>query len=56
MVGGTAAPSPVSRWGVAENRERAVFCQQWPARPPRSLSADRCGRPARPVGPRRYQD
>jgi hypothetical protein len=57
MKSGKAAMSPVSRWGVAEVRNCAVFCQIGPARPPRSFAFDiRCGRPVCPVGLRRDQD
>jgi hypothetical protein len=56
MVSGTATTSPVSRRGVAEFRDGAVFCQLRPARPPRSFAFDRCGRPAWPGDLRRYQD
>ena len=56
MDGGTAAPWPVSRWGVAGNRDGAVFCQERPARPPRSCASVRRERPAAPARSRRYQD
>ena len=53
-----AAPSllPVSQRGVAGNREIAVFCQQGPARLPRSFGFDRCSRPGFLGGLRRFQD
>jgi len=55
-----AAPSlllpTVSQRGVAGNREIAVFCQQVPARLPRSFGFDRCSRPGFLGDLRRYQD
>ena len=47
---------PVSQRGVAGNRQIAVFCQQRPARLPRSFGFDRCSRPASLGGLRRFQD
>ena len=47
---------PVSQGGVAGNRQSAVFCQQRPARLPRSFGFDRCSRPGFLGGLRRYQD
>ena len=46
----------VSQRGVAGNREIGVFCQQRPARLPRSFGFDRCSRPASLDGLRRFQD
>lgn len=60
MIFSRAAPSlllpTVSQRGVAGNREIAVFCQQGPARLPRSFGFDRCSRPGFLGGLRRYQD
>ncbi len=51
------SPLPtVSQRGVAGNRQSAVFCQEWPARRPRSCGFDRCSRPALLDGLRRFQD
>jgi hypothetical protein len=47
---------PVSQRGVAGNRQSAVFCQQRPARLPRSFGFDRCSRPTLPDGLRCFQD
>ena len=54
-----AAPSmllPVSQRGVAGNRPSAVFCQERPARLPRSFGFDRCSRPASLGDLCRFQD
>ena len=47
---------PVPQRGVAGNRRSAVFCQERPARLPRSFGFDRCSRPASPVRLRPFQD
>jgi hypothetical protein len=51
------APLHGSRWGVAEFRDGAVFCQQRLSRLPRSFGFDRCSRPVLLLdGVRRFQD
>lgn len=52
----TRLPLPDSQRGVARNRQIAVFCQERPARLPRSFGFDRCSRPALSGGLRRFQD
>jgi hypothetical protein len=55
----SAAPrSPLSdsQRGVAGNRQIAVFCQERPARLPRSFGFDWCSRPVFLDGLRRFQD
>ena len=47
---------PVSRWGVAGNRQGAVFCQEASACSPRLIAFNGCGRSVLPSVPRRHQD
>lgn len=46
----------VSRWGVAGNRQRAVFCQAKDFCSPRLIAFNGCGRSVLPSVPRRHQD
>lgn len=46
----------VSRWGVAGNRQGAVFCQEERACSPRLIAFNGCGPSALPSVPRRHQD
>jgi hypothetical protein len=47
---------PVSRWGVAGNRQCAVFCQEARICSPRLIAFNGCGRSALPSVSRRHQD
>lgn len=53
---GVASLLPVSRWGVAGNRHRAVFCQETRICMPRLIAFNGSGRPAQSGVPRRHQD
>lgn len=53
---GVALELPVSRWGVAGNRQWAVFCQEDRVCTPRLIAFNGCGRPALSGAPRRHQD
>jgi hypothetical protein len=53
---GVASLLSVSRWGVAGNRQRAVFCQVKGICSPRLIAFNGCGRSVLPSVPRRHQD
>jgi len=56
---GSAEVAPmlsVSQWGVAGNRQGAVFCHKKSLSSPRLIAFNRCGRSVLPSVPRRHQD